>query len=250
LHAEIIEGNVGHKWSNQSAVTHILVVEDEPNLRKLLVGNLSFEGYTVEAVEDGEPALKAHQLRRADLIVLDLMLPKLDGFEVLRTLRSTGDEVPVLMLTARGSESDRVKGLSLGADDYLVKPFSILEFVARIKAILRRTHIQEKHHAIRTGAFHIDFAAMKASKDGAPIDLTARELRLLEILVAHPGRTHSRNELLQMAWEAGARPTPRTVDVHIANLRRKLGDDDKRGLITTVEGEGYRWTLPVEQNPT
>lgn len=227
-------------------MTHILIVEDEPNLRQLLVGNLCFEGYSVEAVDDGVPALKAHKAHRADLILLDLMLPQMDGFELLRILRGDGDDVPVLMLTARGTESDRVKGLSLGADDYLVKPFSVLELIARIKAILRRTHVQDKHCVIQTGSFRLDFAAMKAFKDGSPLDLTSRELRILEILVAHPGRTYSRNDLLQLAWEVGARPTPRTVDVHIANLRRKLGDDDKRGLITTVEGEGYRWTLPVE----
>jgi DNA-binding response OmpR family regulator len=227
-------------------LTHILVVEDEPNLQQLLVNNLRFEGYSVDFAGDGGPALAAHRARKANLIVLDLMLPLMDGFQVLEALRAERDSVPVLMLTARGSEADRVKGLSVGADDYLVKPFSVLELVARIKAILRRTQPPETPKTLRSGPFEFDLLSMKASRSGQPLDLTAREFRLLQILVTHPGRTHSRMELLQQAWEADARPTPRTVDVHIANLRRKLGDDDKHGLISTVGGEGYRWTAAVE----
>lgn len=227
-------------------MTHLLVVEDEPNLRQLLVNNLSFEGFTVEAAEDGVIGLLAHRSQRADLIVLDLMLPRMDGFQVLQELRNAKDHVPVLMLTARGSESDRVRGLSLGADDYLVKPFSVLEFIARIKAILRRTQPLEQPTALRSGAYLFDLTAMEARRDNRPLELTPREFRLLEILITHPGRTHSRTELLEQAWGADARPTPRTVDVHIANLRKKLGDDEKKNLIATVGGEGYRWTLQVE----
>lgn len=227
-------------------MTHILVVEDEPNLRQLLVNNLGFEGFTVDAVDDGVPALAAHRSRRADLIVLDLMLPQMDGFQVVQELRDARDPVSILMLTARGSEEDRVKGLSLGADDYLVKPFSVLEFVARIKAILRRALPMDQPTALRSGAFRFNLTAMTAEREGHTLDLTPREFRLLEILIAHPGRTHSRQELVQQAWEADARPGPRTVDVHVANLRKKLGDEDKRGIIATVGGEGYRWTLKVE----
>jgi two-component system phosphate regulon response regulator PhoB len=225
---------------------HLLVVEDEPEIQELLVTNLQFEGYSVAAAGDGGPALAAHRERRADLIVLDLMLPELDGFEVLQRLRGAGDDVPVLMLTARGSELDRVRGLSLGADDYLVKPFSILELMARIKAILRRTRPQENQRVLRSGAFCFDLPAMKVTRDGVVLELTSREFRLVEILVTHAGRTHSRSDLLRLAWETDARPTPRTVDVHVANLRRKLGDEERRELITTVGGEGYRWTMPVE----
>ncbi len=232
-------------------MTRILVVEDEPSLRQLLLTNLAFEGYAVEGVDDGLPALAAHAQRRADLLVLDLMLPGLDGFRVLEDLRGRGDAVPVLLLTARGEEVDRVKGLSMGADDYLVKPFSILELVARIKAILRRVQpALPGPRTLRSGPFRFDLPALEASRDGRPLDLTSREFRILEILITRPGKTHSREELLRLAWEADARPTPRTVDVHVANLRRKLGEDAQgRPGIATVGGEGYRWTAPVGPDP-
>lgn len=227
-------------------MTHILVVEDEPSLRQLLANNLQFEGYTVEAVDDGVPALAAHSRRKADLIVLDLMLPVLDGFGVIKALREGQDSVPVLLLTARGAELDRIQGLSLGADDYLVKPFSVLELLARIKAILRRTRPHERPQVLQSGPFRFDIPGLDATRSGKLLDLTPREFRLLEILISHAGKTHGRKELLNLAWEADARPTPRTVDVHIANLRKKLGDDDGRPWIATVGGEGYRWTAPVE----
>lgn len=228
-------------------MTHILVVEDEPSLRRLLAENLAYEGFTIEEAEDGIPALAAHRAHRASLIVLDLMLPRMDGFQVIQELRAVRDPVPVLLLTARGSEADRVKGLSLGADDYLVKPFSVLELIARVKAILRRTQPLQQPTRLRSGAFTFDLIALEASRAGQRLDLTPREFRLLEILITHPGRTHSRTELLQQAWEPDARPTPRTVDVHIANLRRKLGDEERKALIATVGGEGYRWTQPAEE---
>ena len=228
---------------------HILVVEDEPSLCQLLLNNLGYEGYSVETAGDGVPALAAHAARRADLIVLDLMLPQLDGFEVLRTLRESQDDVPVLLLTARGEEVDRVKGLSLGADDYLVKPFSVLELIARVKAILRRTRPVDRPPLLRSGPFRFDLPRLEARRDGKPLELTPREFRLLEILITHAGRTHSRKELLQLAWEPDARPSARTVDVHIANLRKKLGEEQGKPWITTVGGEGYRWITPVETEP-
>ena len=227
-------------------MTHVLVVEDEPSLRQLLTNNLAFEGYVVTAVDDGGPALAAHGANRADLIVLDLMLPTLDGYQVLKQLREQQDTVPVLMLTARGAEADRIQGLSLGADDYLVKPFSVLELLARIKAILRRTRPLDRPHTLKSGPFRFDLPALEVIRAGKTLDLTPREFRLVEILITHPGRTHGRMELLKLAWDADARPTPRTVDVHIANLRKKLGEDEGRPWIATVGGEGYRWIAPVE----
>ena len=230
----------------RDSVVHILVVEDEPSLCQLLVNNLSFEGYSVEATGDGVPALAAHAARRADLIVLDLMLPQMDGFAVLKALRDRQDGVPVLMLTARGEEGDRVQGLSLGADDYLVKPFSVLELMARVKAILRRTRPTKRTPLLSSGPFRFDLPRLEAKRDSRMLELTPREFRLLEILISHPGRTHSRKELLQLAWEADARPSARTVDVHIANVRRKLGEEEGSPWIATVGGEGYRWVTPVE----
>ena len=229
-------------------MTHILVVEDEPSLCQLLVNNLSCEGYTVESAGDGRPAITAHAERRADLILLDLMLPQMDGFEVIKALRSHQDEVPILMLTARGEEADRVQGLSLGADDYLVKPFSVLELLARVKAILRRSRPAEHPPVLHSGPFRFNLPRLEATRDGQVLDLTPREFRLLEILITHPGRTHSRKELLQLAWEADARPSARTVDVHIANLRRKLQEDPSKPWVATVGGEGYRWVCAVERD--
>jgi DNA-binding response OmpR family regulator len=227
-------------------LAHILVVEDEKDLQSLLATNLEFEGFSVEVASDGRPALAAHGRHRADLIVLDLMLPELDGFKVLESLRESHDTVPVLVLTARGAEADRVKGLCLGADDYLVKPFSILELVARIRAILRRAKTSEPSRSVTCGPFRFDFAALSATRDNCALDLTSREMRILEILVTYPGRTHSRSDLLRLAWDVDARPSPRTVDVHVANLRKKLGDDEKHRFIATVGGEGYRWTEPTQ----
>ncbi|MCE1227986.1 MAG: response regulator transcription factor [Firmicutes bacterium] len=228
-------------------MTHILIIEDEPSLRELLVKNLTYEGYTVEATDDGIPGLAAHQACPADLIVLDLMLPRLDGFRVVQELRRVRDTVPIFMLTARGSEEDRVKGLSLGADDYLVKPFSLLEFMARIKAILRRVQPQELPSTLLSGPFRFDLASFQVYRHEQLVNCTPREFRLLEILITHPGRTHSRSELVEQAWADDAKPTLRTVDVHIANLRRKLDDGEDRACIATVGGEGYRWTLAVEK---
>jgi DNA-binding response OmpR family regulator len=178
------------------------------------------------------------------------MLPQMDGFAVLKNLRERKDEVPVLMLTARGQETDRVQGLSLGADDYLVKPFSVLELVARVKAILRRTRPVDRPPLLRSGPFRFDLPRLEARRDGRALELTPREFRLLEILITHPGRTHSRRELLQLAWEPDARPSARTVDVHVANLRRKLGEEQGTPWIATVGGEGYRWVTPVEAEQT
>jgi two-component system, OmpR family, response regulator MprA len=221
----------------------ILLVEDETALRVQLARTLAFHGYSVEAVEDGVPALAAHRARPADLIVLDLMLPEMDGFQVVSTLRGGGDLVPILMLTAWASESERVKGLSLGCDDYLAKPFSLLELFARIRAILRRTSRSASGpRALASGAFVLNAQSLAATLDGVPLDLTPREFRILELLVTHAGSTLSREEILMSAWPSDARPSMRTVDTHIKNLRKKL-EHDGQDPIATVGGEGYRWTL-------
>jgi len=158
-------------------------------------------------------------------------------------------DAPGLRLTAPGEGIDRVQGLSLGADDYLVKPFSVLELIARVKAILRRTRPLDRPILLRSGPFRFDLPRLEAKREGRMLELTPREFRLLEILITHAGRTHSRKELLALAWEPDARPSARTVDVHIANLRRKLGEEETAPWIATVGGEGYRWITPVEGEP-
>ncbi len=233
-----------------SRLLRILVVEDEPSLRLMLCENLEAEGFEVESADDGTPALQKHAQFGPDLIVLDLMLPRMDGFQVLRYLREGGDPVPVLMLTARAEEQDRLQGLGTGADDYLTKPFSILELVARIRAILRRVRpVPARSPCLRSGPFHIDLARRTVKRGQKEVKLAHREFRLLEVLLAKPGKTHSRQELVNLAWEPGGRPGPRTVDVHIVGLRRKLGEDERRPFILTVEGVGYCWTPEVREAP-
>ena len=221
---------------------HLLVVAGEVDLRQHLAACLEEEGYTVEAAGDGITALFAHLHRRADLLVLDLRLPSMDGYRVLRHLRGISDPVPVLLLTRMGAETERLKGLELGADDCLPKPFSLPELVARVKAILRRARGAPPGGILTSGPFRFDFAAMTATRDGLDLKLTARELRILAVLVTRPGSTCTRADLLSQAWAQDARPAPRTVDVHVAKLRKKLGDAPEHPFIATVLGEGYRWT--------
>ena len=229
-------------------MARILIVEDEPSLREMLKSNLESEGFEVAVAEDGEPALKLHRAQPADLWVLDLMLPRLDGFKALQALRQSGDDVSVLLLTARTEEIDRIHGFRLGADDYMAKPFSVLELVGRIRAILRRArpNDQQAPRTLRSGPFRISPNLLEIRRGGKLIPLGGREFRILEVLLTHPGRTHSRSELLTLAWDPGSRPGARTVDTHIASLRRRLGDTEKNPFILTVGGEGYRWVCPVE----
>ena len=223
-------------------MAHLLVVEGETDLRRALVEAFVSEGHTAEAAADGLPALFAHLHHPADLIVLALRLPYLDGYQVLGHLRARNDLVPVLLLTNPGAEGERLKGLNLGADDCLVKPPCLPELTARVKAILRRARAPANPFVVQSGPFRFDFRALTASRSGLSLDLTYRELRILEALVSRAGRTLTRQDLLAQAWDPDALPSPRTVDVHVANLRRKLSGGSFNHLITTVPGEGYRWT--------
>lgn len=228
-------------------MAHLLVVEDEPTLRQLLTQNLQFEGFSVEAVSDGADALHRAEQGGIDLLVLDLMLPTLDGFKVLRALRESGNFVPVLMLTARGAEEDRLMGLRSGADDYLVKPFSVLELVARIRAILRRTQPQQDAPLIRSGPFLVHRHKRQAYVHGRSLNLTALEFRLMEVFCGSPGVPISREELLHLVWGSVSRPSPHTLSVHIANLRKKLQEASAPDCIVTVGRVGhggYLWADP------
>jgi DNA-binding response OmpR family regulator len=217
----------------------ILLVDDEESVQKLLTYPLQQEGFRVLQAGDGEEALRRFEAEHVDLVVLDLMLPRLDGLEVCRRLRAQST-VPIIMLTARDDELDKVVGLELGADDYITKPFSIREFRSRVRALLRRAALSPdggNRDVIAVGGLAIDLSKRLVELDGRQIDLTYVEFELLRALVAKPGRVFSRQALLQGLWGDYAYREPRTIDVHIRHLREKLGDPE---LIQTVRGVGYR----------
>ena len=220
----------------------ILVVDDEPDIIALVAYHLARSGYRVSTASSGPEALHAARDEQPALIILDLMLPELSGFEVLERLRADRAlaDIPVLMLTARREEPDRVQGLSLGADDYLVKPFSPQELVLRVRNILRRTRTKtaERRNIIEIGTVEIDRDAHTVVMDGSPIDLTATEYKLLLTLADRRGRVQSRAQLLEIVWESAPDIQTRTVDMHVQRLRSKLGASGE--LIETVRGFGYR----------
>ncbi len=222
----------------------ILVVDDEPPIVELLTGYLEREGWAVESAADGIAGLEAVRRSGPDVVILDVMLPGLDGVEVCRQLRTFSDAY-VLMLTARGEEIDRIMGLTVGADDYLVKPFSPREVVARIKALLRRPRTGRGGPPVVTGkvpeGLEIDEGRRLVRVDGSALELTALEFNLLSLLAREPGIVVGRPALLQALWGAEFTGDDHLVDVHVANLRRKLGDDPARPrFVETVRGVGYR----------
>jgi len=228
-------------------MTRILAVDDDKSTRRILQALLTSDGHEVVLAADGVEALIIHRGQRADLIVLDVRMPLADGFEVLQSLREDGDNVPVLLLTAESAEVDRIQGFTLGADDYVVKPYSHTELRLRVKALLKRSEDRTvKRHRVRSGNFLFDFKKFRIEHQGEPLTLTPREFRLLEALVEKGGLVCSREELLESAWPADAQPSIRSVDVHVARLRTKLDPDDQAQPIGTVSGEGYRWTIPIK----
>ncbi len=223
----------------------ILLVEDEEGLILTLQDRLLSEGYDVTVATDGEAALAQGERSGFDAIVLDVALPKKNGFDVCRDLRAKGVQTPVLMLTARGQLIDRVLGLKLGADDYLTKPFEMMELLARIEALLRRarTLTASSGDAYAFGDVQADFRRAEVKKSGAAVELSTLELKLLRYLVEHRGAVLSRDELLEKVWGYDATPVTRTVDVHIASLRQKLEPNPARpAFIVTVHGMGYKFT--------
>lgn len=228
----------------------VLVVEDDPAIRRGLCDALTFSGYQTREAPDGEAGLAAALAGGVDLILLDLLMPKRDGLSVLDELRSSGSSTPVIVLTARGEETDRVKGLKLGADDYVVKPFSIGELIARVEAVLRRS--AERPKPVRTmeiAGRRIDFERREATLDsGRVVALSEREAEVLHFLAANPGRAVSRDELLQRVWGLDPRGVQtRTVDMTIARLRELLGDDPENpSVITTVRAKGYMLARSAE----
>ncbi len=224
----------------------ILIVEDERDLNNLIRRHLEEEGHRALQAFDGQSALVNAARERPDLIVLDWMLPKLDGLEVCRRIRRESI-APILMLTARAEEIDRVLGLEVGADDYLAKPFGIRELLARVRALLRRVELDQASQAgeaeppaLLAGGLQVDLAAHAVSVDGRPVELAPKEFDLLEILVRHPGRAFARDYLMEKVWGYDANGSDRTVDTHVLRLRKKLGAAGER--IETVWGLGYRFS--------
>ena len=225
----------------------ILLVDDEDSLQKLLTYPLERDGFRVVQARDGEQALTIFGNEHFDLVVLDLMLPKVDGLEVCRRLRA-GSDVPIIMLTARGEELDKVLGLELGADDYITKPFSIREFRSRVRALLRRAALprgdrsQRDGQVIESGDLRIDPAKRTVELADEPVQLTYVEFELLRALAAEPGRVFTREMLLRALWGDSAYREPRTIDVHIRHLREKLERDAREPeYLFTVRGVGYRF---------
>jgi phosphate regulon transcriptional regulator PhoB len=225
----------------------ILVVEDEPDIRKLVQYNLAQERFKVLEAEDGEQALKILQRDRPHLVILDLMLPGLSGLELCKILRERPEtsQLPILMLTAKAGEADKVVGLEMGADDYLAKPFSPREMVARVRAILRRSELASTADTPRVyqkGLLKIDFGTYEVYARGKSVKLTLKEFELLRFLVQNPNRVLSRDQLLDRVWGGETFVTPRTVDVHIRRLRKAIEkDDSKPKWILTLRGVGYKF---------
>lgn len=222
----------------------ILVIEDEPNVAIALRDSLESEGHSVVVATDGNSGFSAAS--RADgnfeLILLDLMLPKMSGLEICQKLRANGAEIPIIMLTARGSSSDAAFGLKLGADDYITKPFDVGELLARIEAVLRRTARQQSDPQIyRIGSVELDLRRLKANRNGEPIELSPREFEILQLLIAHAGETVSREQLLHHIWGQHASLYTRTIDAHITRLRQKIEPNPSNPqFIITAHRVGYR----------
>lgn len=223
-------------------MSKILVVEDEPAILDALAYTLRGEGYDVETAEDGETALAQVGDQDFDLMILDLMLPRLSGTEILRRVRLDGP-LPVIVLTAKSGETDRVLGLEIGADDYVTKPFSMPELVSRVRALLRRRELDRtaSPRMLRVGGLQLDPEAHRVSVDGQPRSLTRSEFKLLALLASHPDRVFTRRELMEHLWESRYVGDQRACDIHISNLRRKVERDPERPeRILTVRGVGYK----------
>jgi two-component system, OmpR family, response regulator VicR len=223
----------------------LLIVEDDASLARVLRDNLVYEGFTVECVADGRQAVERVRWARPDLVLLDVMIPGLDGFEVCRALSSDQDRVPTIMLTARTAQHDKIQGLELGADDYVTKPFALGELLARIHAVLRRS--QRRVQTLDLGDVMIDFTCMQAFKGGAAVVLTSREFAFLQHLAERAGKVVTRDELLRAVWGYHDVPLTRTVDNFVARLRRKIERDPHQPrYLRTMHGDGYTLVLAPE----
>jgi DNA-binding response OmpR family regulator len=228
--------------------TRVLIVEDDEAMSIALRDGFQYEGYSVTVAKDGEAGLQMATSEGPDLILLDVMLPKMTGLDICKQLRGDGNSVPIIMLTARGQEIDKVLGLKLGADDYITKPFGFMELLARAEAVLRRTRVPIASVPVppetyRFGDISIDFKRHEAKKGGQPIELSPREFQLLAYFIQHTGEIVTREKLLDTVWDYNAIPFTRTVDMHIAKLRKKIEDNpsDPKHIVT-VHRLGYKFT--------
>ena len=220
----------------------IAIIEDDESVRRSLTLNLELEGFKVVTAADGEQGILLVNETRPDLILLDVMMPKKDGLQACKEIRGAGISTPLILLTARSAEVDKVLGLDLGADDYLAKPFGMLELIARVKALLRRTQTTKEVDEVKFDDVVIDFKAYRAARADQPLELSAREYRLLRYLVAKRGSVVTRDELLDEVWGYNSYPSTRTVDNHIARLRQKIEDNvEEPRHILTVHGVGYKF---------
>jgi two-component system OmpR family response regulator len=217
----------------------ILLVEDDPPISAAVKSALAHEGHAVDAVGDGHEALEWAGAYRYDLVILDVVLPGLDGFAVLTALRAAGTNSPILMLTALDEVEHRVEGLDRGADDYMAKPFAIPELLARVRALLRR-HAPDRAPVLRVADLEIDPSAHEVRRAGVPVRLTAREFAVLEVLARHAGQVFSQDRIIEAVWDADFAATSNIVEVYMRSLRRKIDAGRRSGLIETVRGAGYR----------
>lgn len=224
----------------------VLIVEDEQLMLTGLRDNLEFEGYEVETASRGDDGLKALQTKTYDLVLLDVMLPGMSGFDVCRKARALDIDTPVILLTARGEEMDKVLGLELGADDYVTKPFSLRELLARIKVILRRTAARQQgleKSMVAIGNLNVSFEAYEAYNNGVPVKMSHREFEILHLLYRHAGKIVARDDFLEQVWGMDYQPSTRTVDNFIVSLRQKIDSPGKPQHIITVHGVGYKLVL-------
>lgn len=225
----------------------ILLVEDEQGLIVTLTDRLESEGFEVVSASDGQAGFDLACEGGHDMIILDVMLPKKNGYDIARDLRQRGVTTPILMLTAKGETIDKVLGLKLGADDYLTKPFEVMELLARVEALLRRSPLQAEpkaNGAFRFGEIGVDFKRAEVTRGDEPVELSAMEFKLLQFLIENRGQVHSRDDLLDAVWGYDAMPTTRTVDVHVAWLRQKLEENPRHPrYIQTVHGMGYKLVI-------
>ena len=228
----------------QESMRKVLIVEDDQAMAVALRDGFTYEGYAVHVARDGAAGLRMAEERSHDLVILDVMLPRMSGLDVCRQLRSSGNDTPIIMLTARGQEIDKVLGLKTGADDYVTKPFSFLELMARVEAVLRRTSKSlETVEQVSFGDVELNFKTFEASKGGRALELSPREFKMMKYFVEHRGEVVTRDQLLDHVWGYEGLPLTRTVDMHIAKLRQKIEDtpSDPRHVIT-VHRVGYKFT--------